>query len=491
MEKFLTKKIGQSLALAAFALAPGLAIAFDSGSTGADGAFSPTVNTQLELPPSGIFNFTTINIPAGVTLTFKKNATNTPVVMLASGNVTIAGTINLSGGGSTNSGAAGDGNLGDDGIPGSGGPGGYSGGTGGGVSQAGGSGLGPGGGQYGSFGSCSVYGTTVYAGGGGGGFSGAGAGPVSYASNCPGIGGGGGPTYGTTALLPLVGGSGGGGGAGGGAFAGTGGGGGGGALLIASSATVSLSGTILAVGGNSGTSSGVQSGASGGGGSGGAIRIVATTISGNGTITATGGAAGGASQTYVSTGGNGSDGRIRLEATTFQRTAATTPAYVFASPGPVFVAGMPTLKISSVAGVSVPDAPTGNADVTLPSTTANPVAITFNTTGVPVGNTVKLTLKPANGAVITAVSPALTGSTDSATASVSVNLPSGPSTLEATTTYTIVVAMGEALSQYARGERVEKITLASTLGGTSRVTLITVSGKEYDVPAAVLAAMPG
>ena len=56
---------------------PGLGFAFDSGSTGADGAFSPTVNTTLELPPSGVFNFTTVNVPAGVTVTFKKNATNT------------------------------------------------------------------------------------------------------------------------------------------------------------------------------------------------------------------------------------------------------------------------------------------------------------------------------------------------------------------------------------------------------------------------------
>jgi hypothetical protein len=51
--------------------------------------------------------------------------------------------------------------------------------------------------------------------------------------------------------------------------------------------------------------------------------------------------------------------------------------------------------------------------------------------------------------------------------------------------------MGEALSVYAQGEVVEKITLASTLGTKeSTVTLITVSGKEYVIPAALLAAMP-
>jgi hypothetical protein len=160
-------------------------------------------------------------------------------------------------------------------------------------------------------------------------------------------------------------------------------------------------------------------------------------------------------------------------------------------PGAIFVAGLPTLSITSVGGAVVPTQPTGNADVTLPSTTANPVAVTFVTTGVPAGNTIKLSLKPANGAEVTAISPALVGDTTSATASVSIALPDGPSTLQATVTYNIVLAMGEALSVYAQGEVVEKITLASTLGAKeSTVTLITVSGKEFVIPAALLAAMP-
>ena len=58
------------------------------------------------------------NIPSGITVTFKRNTANTPIVILATGNVTISGTIDVSGAGSTNVGAAGDGNLGDDGIPG-------------------------------------------------------------------------------------------------------------------------------------------------------------------------------------------------------------------------------------------------------------------------------------------------------------------------------------------------------------------------------------
>src|SRR5881296_335327 len=71
---------------------------FSSGSTGADGALNVTSNTTLDLPPDGIFNFTTINVASGATLTFKRNALNTPVYLLASGDVVITGTIDVSGG---------------------------------------------------------------------------------------------------------------------------------------------------------------------------------------------------------------------------------------------------------------------------------------------------------------------------------------------------------------------------------------------------------
>ncbi len=111
-------------------------VAYESGSTGADGAFSPTENMELNLPPSGIFNFTSIDIPEGVTVTFGNNATNTPVVLLAQGNVAIAGTLDLNGGNGSAS------------V--SGGPGGFDGGRGGpfyaaGSNFSGSAGLGPGG----------------------------------------------------------------------------------------------------------------------------------------------------------------------------------------------------------------------------------------------------------------------------------------------------------------------------------------------------------
>ena len=196
---------------------------FNSGSTGADGAFNPTTNTEVQLPPDGIFNFTTVYVPSGITVTFKKNATNTPVHILATGNVTIVGTINLNGTSGTSI------------QPGVGGPRGNDGGFGGVQGGTGGKGIGPGGGIPVSYG--------TGGGGGGGGFGTVGSRGGSY-------GGLGGDTYGNERIIPMIGGSGGGGGSGYGNYSGGSGGGGGGAILIASSGSITVSGAITANGGN-------------------------------------------------------------------------------------------------------------------------------------------------------------------------------------------------------------------------------------------------
>src|SRR6266404_5987633 len=70
---------------------------FSSGSTGADGPLNVTSNMTLNLPANGIFNLTTINVASGATLTFNRNVLNTPVYLLATSNVTITGTIDVSG----------------------------------------------------------------------------------------------------------------------------------------------------------------------------------------------------------------------------------------------------------------------------------------------------------------------------------------------------------------------------------------------------------
>ncbi len=157
-------------------------------------------------------------------------------------------------------------------------------------------------------------------------------------------------------------------------------------------------------------------------------------------------------------------------------------------PGPIFLANVPTLRISKVGGQNVPANPTGSQDLQFPANLSNPVTVEFSTTHVPAGNTVRLTVVPAQGSIIEALSPAIvTNGTAAGTASAQVSLPQGASTLQATTTYTVVVAMGEALSHFAQNERVEQVELIATLGGEPQARLITVSGKSYLVPAAVLA----
>src|SRR6185295_15936560 len=70
---------------------------FSSGSTGADGPLDlSSGDRKVQLPESGVLNYTTVNIPFGKTLTFRRNSRNTPVTMLAQGGVSIAGLINVS-----------------------------------------------------------------------------------------------------------------------------------------------------------------------------------------------------------------------------------------------------------------------------------------------------------------------------------------------------------------------------------------------------------
>lgn len=288
----------------------------------------------------------------------------------------------------------------------------------------------------------------------------------------------------------MIGGSGGGGGRGGANFPGSGGGGGGGALLIASSGTVTLTGSIGASAGYGGAVAGTNSGGSGGGGSGGAVRIVATSVTGAGSITANFGCpqavTGSINSNMNCNYFRSSVGRIRIEAEALTYSGTTTPAYTTDVPGPVFLANMPSLRIATIAGVAVPANPTGNADVVLPADVVNPVTVTFETVNVPTGNTIDWKLIPAYGIPSGDRTAAISGTTAAGTASVTLTLPQGPSTLQATTTYTVVVAMGDALSVFAQNERVEKVQLIATLGGPGQAKLITVSGKEYMVPMSVL-----
>jgi len=474
-----------TFALLAFAAA---AQGFESGSTGADGAFNPTVDRVVPLPDDGVFNFTSVNIPAGVTVRFERNTLNTPVRILVSGNATIDGVIDLSGQQSAPVGTAVDGVIADDGLPGLGGPGGFDGGRGGEPGTggfAGAQGIGPGGG-FPALEQRNLSGALTGCGGGGGGFGVKGgngrylgAGDVTTCSQTA----SGGPAYGNERLAPLIGGAGGGGAAGGGSFAGSGGGGGGGAILLAVTGTLAVNGSIRANGGNAGAAGGAGTGGMGGGGAGGGIRLIATTLSGNGAITAAGGKG---VTTDLTHGGGGAPGRIRLEAQTMTRTASTTPQFSFGAPGAVFLAGTPSLRIASVAGIEAPLVPTGSADIVLPVDQPNPVQVVVAAVNVPLGNTATITLTPATGNASSVITNALDGTVAQSSASAQIDIPGGPNTLLASVSFTVTEAQSMAFQGATDGEPVREVRLLASLTGASQTVLVTASGREIVMPGALL-----
>jgi len=456
------------------------AYAFNSGSTGADGALNITANTTLQVPPSGIFNYTTITVAAGATLTFKANTANTPVVMLATGTVGIFGTIDLDGKG-------GDSN----GTPGAGGPGGFRGGRGGQPfvdKMDGERGHGPGGGMGGR--SCTSQG-----GGQQGGVGASHAGVVNQAAiaacatDKPAITGG--PTYGSIAAIPLIGGSGGGGGA---TLLGNpnafGGGGGGGAILIATSGSLNMFngvgfGNIHAsgAGGFAITVGGVNS--SSGGGSGGTIHLIATSMSNLSTLSASG----------PNFGPPASGGRVRVDTETLvnsvsSQSASGSPVGTVAiNVSPVLSqalpSGLPSLAITSVSGQAAPAVPSGSSDIVLNDVPTGPVTILAEARNLPAASGVKLYITPQRGSRVE-ISGTLSGSADPLTATFQATLPAGHIGLQVVATYNVTLAMGEALSQYAEGEMVKAAEIVAGLDGTSHALLTTVSGKEFKVPTSVL-----
>ncbi len=333
---------------------PAAAQPFQSGSNGSYGAINTGGNTlTLDVPPDGIFHATTVTVSSGSRLLFKRNALNTPVYLLATGDVTIAGIIDVSGTRGTAS------------APGYGGPGGFDGGAPGAVGLPGGDGFGPGGGKSG---------TSI-------GSNADDAGPGSYATaSTAGPAAKRGPTYGNPLLFPIVGGSGGGGASG---NPGWGGGGGGGAIVIASTTKIAFSGVIRAAGGNA-LSGNVQNT-----GSGGAVRLVAPVVSGNGTIEVRGDGA---------NSGKG-DGRIRVDtvdrtglALIFNpNTVATIGGLMATFPDP-----LPRLDITEAAGRPIA-IDSGPAQVLLP--TGSPVNQTIKVRAKDFGQIVpiRLVLTPESG----------------------------------------------------------------------------------------------
>ena len=360
--------------------------AFSSGSSGTDGAldfswaasgstiifdpadyqtFDPVNATrQLDVDNDNVFHFTSINIPANVTVQLKASKLNwRPVYWLATGDITINGTLNLNGavGHGTGSGL-------EDRYPAEPGPGGFSGGLGASAVNPAQAGYGPG------------AGTAVGTNGGGGSHA------VLGSGNTLG-------TYGSPYLIPIIGGSGGAG------YGGPneqvtsrpGGGAGGGAIVLASSTQIVVNGSIKARGGN-----GVYLSFNNisGGGSGGAIRILSPTISGAGSIDVSGGAYGDAG------------GRVRIESNVYQFTGSFLPAnsanHIRISglidttpflPSDPLVPAWPSIRVASINGVALPDEPSGTfsaIDASIDTSTA--VEVLFESFNIPTDANLTLTI---------------------------------------------------------------------------------------------------
>jgi hypothetical protein len=366
----------------------------NSGSNGSDGALNPSVNSTIDMTAraSGIYQYTSVNIPSGVTVNFIPNAANTPVVWLVQGNVTIAGSINVQGQGANNS------------AGGLGGPGGYRGGNGvNGTTGSATAGEGPGGGSPGQDGGNASYATI--------GCTNSSILPFTPPSPV---------TYGNAFLLPLVGGSGGGGSTNSNVCSyGDGGGGGGGAILIAASGTITSSGSIQAQGGGGACCTYYCAG----GGSGGAVRLVASKIIGTGQIYAQGSGCG--------------NGRVRFD--TYENDFSGNIQGAF-SQGSQFViipaAGQGAqLTIVSVAGVSVSASPTGliaTPDAVVSAQQGNPIAIVVQCTNIPLNTPITVSVTPMNGPPVSASGFNTTGTSGSSTATVTLNLPRGGGLISAT-----------------------------------------------------------
>ncbi len=364
---------------------------FDSGSSGIDGPLSPQQNVVIDLnsKPDGIFNYTDITIPAGVTVSFINNLANTPVIWLASGAVQIDGVVDINGeNGHHETGPF---------LMSKPGPGGFPGGT-------------------------AEINDSSFLGGfgpGGGGRDATLAGAGSFGSagqdTIPGA------QYGNIFLFPLIGGSGGAGG-----FppapslnGGGGGGAGGGAILVASSISITVNGSILARGGDNLRS--FSNSAAGKGGSGGAIRLIANAIYGQGALDTLGGLNANGNR------GRAGQGRVRIEAFQLPSELVIIGPTTMSSPGPIFPpSNAPTITATMV-GAQVLIDPKGNIlgqpDAEIAS--IDPVQIQIEAQFVPVGTTITVRVAPTTDVPFEVTSTPLAGTFEQSVATADITFPPG------------------------------------------------------------------
>jgi hypothetical protein len=405
---------------------------FSSGSTGADGPLDLSTMScpdicLVQLPESGILNYTTVNIPSGKILMFKNNSRNTPVIMLAQGAVNVAGGIDVSAPfyvsayiSSLFFPLA---------VPKTPGPGGFYGGA------PTSNGFGPGGGVYGSDSSL---------------WSGRWVGPLSLV---PIVGGSGGAGH----LVPFSG--------------NVEGGGGGGAILIASSTSITLSGgQVRADGFGNGDFYGSATG------SGGAVRLIANSISASGSFSAV-------NRRDVQPSPN-NYGVVRLEAPigALNFTGSSQPAAVLSTINPaLFANAMPVLRITSVGGFPVPAYAGGRfdtVDVLLPNQLPDPIQVVVTASNVPVGTEVTVGLFGSTNA--TATPGTLVGSFDNSSAT-----PTISNLTRSSVTYLLATAIfdppASAQNFNPKGpDRVAKMRIESPIGAKPKFLFLRSNGTIID-----------
>lgn len=382
----ITIRLGIVLVLGCLFGIPATAQSFNSGSDGSDGALSfdpgdgtlyvvdfDPVALGLDDDHDSVYHFTTITIPSNVTVKLRANkAGYAPFVWLASGDVTINGTVDLSG---DNGHAASDAVPGTPATP---GPGGYPGGWGG----------------------SSVLQINHHAGFGPSGDKGRNA-----------------------FLIPLLGGSG---GAGGPVYRSGGGGGGGGAITIASNTSVTVNGLLKANGGDPGKMFYDNDNHAGVAGSGGAIRILAPIVAGGGTISVKKGTAGYASSTAY-------EGWVRIEALTDSFTGSivctrnrrvtllpSATHYLLPEEQPVLA------RVVRIAGVELPPSPRGSFVV--PDTVLNtdePVLFEIEAKNIPLGTVFQISLWNQTTYLTEFQSTGLEGTLEASTATATHTIPYG------------------------------------------------------------------
>lgn len=186
--------------------------------------------------------------------------------------------------------------------------------------------------------------------------------------------------------------------------------------MIASSTNIRVDGAILARGGSFfDWPSGM--------GSGGAIRLIANEIAGGGTLDASGGF-------NSSTQQRGGLGRVRLDAIQLNYSGIVTATFTQGFQPIISPANGQTtqLIITSVGGVSVSTSPSGQIatpDAVLSAQQNNPIPIVVHCSNIPLNTQITVSVKPANGAAVSATGLNSTGTLSSSTATVLINIPRG------------------------------------------------------------------